>query len=175
MQFELIENGVIRSYKHFGETHSNGGMDLGLDFNYPNEINKKGWHSILIKESECMAAATLSYLFHIKEEYGDIVEILNSKLFTDFINKYFDKGYFSEPHFIDGDFGRFSNYGELSYPEKEADDKRSEFTWNNESIKMKFMEKCFEGDWKGKIFIDTNIEEEFKSQLKAIIELFNSN
>lgn len=149
-------------------------MDLGIDVNYPDEMKKQGWYDKLIEESECMAAATLGFLFQVKESYGDIDEIICSQLYLDFITKYMENGYFSEPYFIDGEFGRFSNYGELAYPENEEDGKSYEFTWTNESIRMKFMEKCFEGDWKGKIFIVPTIEDEFKSHLKIIIDLFNS-
>jgi len=173
MEFELIENSVTTKYKFFGETRSMGGMDLGIDVNYPDEMNKEGWYDKLIEESECMAAATLGYLFHVKESYGDIDEIVSSQIFSNFVKKYLADGYFSEPYFIDGEFGRFSNYGELAYPENEEDGKSYEFTWTNKSIRMTFMEKCFEGDWKGKIFIDPTIEDEFKSHLQVIIELFN--
>jgi hypothetical protein len=173
MEFELIENSKITKYKYFGETRSMGGMDLGIDVNYPDEMTKEGWYDKLIGEFDCMAAATLGYLYHVGESYGDIDEIVCSQLYSDFIKKYLADGYFSEPYFIDGEFGRFSNYGELAYPESEEDGKSYEFTWTNESIRMKFKEKCIEGDWKEKIFIDPTIENEFKSHLNTIIELFN--
>lgn len=182
MEFILIENNITTKYKYFGEIQVLGGMDLGIDIAYPDKMEKKGWYSTLLNESECMAAATLCYLYQhslieeplFNESYGELDSILSSKLFTDFMDKFFEDGVFSEPYFIDGSFGRFSNYGELSYSENDESDESFEFTWLNRSIRMIYGKKCFYGDWKGKIFNNPKIENEFKTSLKVIIEMFNT-
>jgi hypothetical protein len=174
MEFEIIENGKVTKYKYFEIFRMSGGMDLGLDVEYPDEMDKKEWYDNLIKESDCMLAATLGYLMNVGADFSFITGDAFSQL-SAFSEKYFTNAYFSEPYFIDGAYGRFSDYGELAYPENDEDGKSNEFTWNNGSIRMKLAEKCFAGDWNGKIFINQEHEAEFKSQLKSLIESLDPN
>lgn len=48
MEFELIENNITTKYKYFGALRERGGMDLGIDINYPNHLNKNGWYITLM-------------------------------------------------------------------------------------------------------------------------------
>ncbi len=182
MEFELIENNVTTKYRYLGDI---GHADFGLDFEYPSENTKSEWYKNLISQNDFRAAACLGSLTYelkmsgdisFKESFGDIYEIVNSKLFSEFTNKWFDPdgSVFSEPSFFDGFFGQFSSYGELGYPDNYEEENSKVLLWDKEKIKINLLEgiDCFD-ELSDTIFINQLLEVEFKSHLKLIIELFN--
>lgn len=183
MEFELIEKNVTIKYRYLGDI---GYADLGLDFVYPSENTKSEWYKNLINQNDCRAAACLGCLTYdlkdlgvdfFKESFGEIYEIVNSKMFFDFINKWFelDGALFSEPSFFNGFFGRFSSNGNLGYPDNYDETKNSKvYLWDEEKIEIKLLKGLDNfNDLRDKIFIDAALEVEFRSHLNMIIELFN--
>ena len=183
IEFELLENNVITTYKYFGKFNwSSDG--IGLDLNYPDENSKLEWYEKLTFESESMAAAILGLAFNdfkngdeeLISNYDGIFQILCSKQFEEFINKWYDVdgAIFNEGPFFDGIFGRFSSYGNLGYPDNYEDGISEIYHWDKEGIKIKFSEKRSIDELQGKLFIASSIESIFKNELNEIIELFNS-
>lgn len=179
--FELHENNTCIKYKYLGELvwSTNG---IGTDFNYPEQNTKSAWYKKLKEESSCMSSACLGSLFYhltsfgdesFKEIYGDIIYIIKSNKFKNFINEWFSENgsIFSEPLFFDGNFGRFSNYGDINYPDNEEVE-TDELKWLEQSIKIKMNRKGTFDDLRGKIFIDEELELEFEIEVKKAIDLF---
>ena len=182
IEFELVENNATIKYKYLGDI---GHADLGLNFEYPSENTKSAWYKTLVNQNDCKAAAcigSLTYNLEVLgkntfiETFADIHKIVNSELFIQFTNKWFDLNgsLFREPFFFDGFFGRFSDDSLLSRADNADDGWNTRWTWGKEDITLIFNEECGYGDWKNGIFIDASIEDEFKSELNAIIELFNT-
>jgi hypothetical protein len=181
LSFELHENNMCIKYKYFGELYwsING---IGVDFNYPEQNTKSAWFKRLMEESSCMSSACLGSLFYhltslsdesFKEIYGDIAFIVKSNEFKNFINDWFsaDGSVFSEPLFFDGKFGRFSNYGDMDFPDNEEDE-GDELKWDEQAITIKMNQKATFDDLRGKLFIDEELELKFESELKSVIDLF---
>jgi hypothetical protein len=182
MEFELIENSYSTTYKYFGKFNwSSDG--IGLDLNYPDENSKLEWYEKLTSKSESMAAAILGLAFNdfkngneeLINNYDCIFQIVCSKKFEEFINKWYDDdgALFKEGPFFDGIFGRFSSYGNLGYPDNHEDEICEIYDWDKGAIKIKFSEKHSIDELQGKLFIAKSEESIFKNELNEIIELFN--
>jgi hypothetical protein len=184
IEFELIENNVTTKYNYFGKLNWNDD-GIGLNFIYPEENSKSKWFEVLSSVSECMAAAVLGVLFNdfkngretFETNYQDIFDIVCTKQFENYINKWYDAdgALFQEGPFFDGIFGRFSAYGDLGHPDNHEEDICEVYHWKDNTIKIIFSEKRSIDELYGKLFIDTNVESLFKNELQTIIELFNSN
>jgi hypothetical protein len=133
-----------------------------------------------------MLVASLGYLINVGADFSIIADNAFSQL-TAFTGKYLTNTYFSEPYFIDGAYGRFSDYGELDYPDNyeefKEDHKLELLSWDKERIKIRLLNnnnrpgfpRIGFDDIRDNIFINVAIEDEFKSQLESLKELLNPN
>lgn len=184
MDIKLNDNGIITEYTFFGKYMD--GND-GIYRYFPENNSKSGWYEHLKTESVCIAAMCIGALVFdyinanntFKENNNDTYEVLNKNKnsFLDFTDQWFtaDGAAFSEPNFLDFNFGRFSGHGDMGYQENEEALPGDELIWKKGKMKMLFEDnKITFDDTCGKIFIDSKIQEKFQSQFESIVELFKS-
>jgi len=131
----------------------------GPNLNLPEENTKLAWYEKLTSDSDVDASASLAILYHdlkdlgenfVKENYSEFLEIIYSEELSNFTNKWFEcnGSIFKEPIFLDGTYGTYSVYGS-----EKLDEELQEAITDN-------------------ILIDVTKSNEFREELKGLIELF---